>query len=246
MSLNQPCTPGGSTWGAARFGPTHGHSWLAAVPCRSEGRSSSQVTALSWVTCRTGRPLCCWSPAKASFQGWSLRSQSKCCKSREGLLRAKPCCTRIQAALELAGSPRELPSLRHLGSLSTQNEEGVMVTWNYPKLFFSSSSGISHFPRSSYLCMTTILTNPLKFIKQWYESYCNYIGSVLTCKAADWPVPQSKAWTAVPCSTNHPVSSAPFMSAHLPALALQASDIRADAVVVPQGLLHCNEGRIQQ
>lgn len=192
MSLNQPCTPGSSTWGAARFGPTHSHSWRAAVPCRSEGRSSSQVTALSWVTCRTGRPLCCWSPAKASFQAWSLRSQSKCCKSREGLLRAKPCSTRIQAALELADSPRELPSLRDLASLSTQNEEGVMVTWNYPKLFFSSSSGISHFPRGSYLRMMIILTNPLKFIKQWYESYCNYNGSVFTCKAADWPVHRAR------------------------------------------------------
>lgn len=146
-SPNQPCTPGCSPWGAAGFGPTRGHSCLAAVLCRSERRSPSQVTALSWVTCRTGRHPCCWSPAKASFQGWSLRPQSKCCTSGEGLLRAKSCCTRVQAALELMGSPRELPPMLHLGSLSTQNGESVMVTWNYPKLFSSSRSGISHFPR---------------------------------------------------------------------------------------------------
>jgi len=48
--------------------------------------------------------------------------------SEEALLRAKPCCARVQAALELVGSPWELPSLLHLGSLSTQNEEGLMVT----------------------------------------------------------------------------------------------------------------------
>lgn len=167
MSLNQPCTPGCSTWGATGFGLIHGHSSVAAVPCRSEERYSYQVTALPWVTCRTGRLLSYAAEAllEPLFKGgpWGPRASAayfffwkdcwgKSHAAQESRLlwswwaaqvSCHPCCTWDPLA----------PRMRKV----CWWPETIKKFCPFPALGFLT------FLEGDYFCMTLILSNPLKF-----------------------------------------------------------------------------------
>lgn len=165
MSLNQPCTPGCSTWSATRFGPSHGHSSVAAVPCRSEERFSSQVTALSWVTCRTGWQLSYAAEAllEPLFKGGPSgpRASAACL--------GKDCWGKSHAAQEswLLWSWWAAQGSCHPYCTWDPLAPRMRKVWWWPETLLKfrplPAWGFLTFLEVDHFCMTIILSNPLEF-----------------------------------------------------------------------------------